>query len=71
MHQILITLNLSDGTIGEKPIELSPDLFHKAALLRDKDSGLAYVDSLFKSHAKYAITSFHRMFMTSISLIKL
>ena len=52
LQQTLITLNLGEGFVGEKPLEIDTELFHKAALLRDPDSGLDSIQPSLQRHAK-------------------
>ena len=48
MQQTLMTLNLTDGFVGEKPLEIDTGLFIKAASLRSKDNGIAAVEEELK-----------------------
>ena len=47
----MISLGIADGIVGEKPYELSPDVFHKAALLRDSQHGYDSIQPLFDNLA--------------------
>ncbi len=56
MLETLSSLNLTEGLVGEKAIELPAELFHHAANIRDPAKGMSYVEKLLADTQVYALT---------------